>query len=150
MALLREVADHALGVGAFLGALRPGAERPPLPDAVPVLPPSIVVAELPLNGRNALALMMLTPGVRSIAGPTQSGFSDRGTNLSSTSINGGPSGLNAFMLDGNTNNNLSGNELGVNPSVDAVQEFKVITNSYAAEYGRTAAGVFTAVTKSVA
>lgn len=106
------------------------------------------ISDLPLNGRNALALMMLTPGVRSVAGPTQSGFSDRGTNLSNTSINGGPSGLNAFMLDGNTNNNLSGNELGVNPSVDAVQEFKIQTNTMSAEYGITAGGVVNIVTKS--
>jgi hypothetical protein len=106
------------------------------------------ISDLPLNGRNALALMMLTPGVRSVAGPTQSGFSDRGTNLSNTSINGGPSGLNAFMLDGNTNNNLSGNELGVNPSVDAVQEFKIQTNTMSSEYGFTAGGVVNIVTKS--
>lgn len=106
------------------------------------------ISDLPLNGRNALALMMLTPGVRSVAGPTQSGFSDRGTNLSNTSINGGPSALNAFMLDGNTNNNLSGNELGVNPSVDAVQEFKIQTNTMSAEYGITAGGVVNIVTKS--
>jgi hypothetical protein len=106
------------------------------------------ISDLPLNGRNALALMMLTPGVRSVAGPTQSGFSDRGTNLSNTSINGGPSGLNAFMLDGNTNNNLSGNELGVNPSVDAVQEFKIQTNTMSAEFGFTAGGVVNIVTKS--
>ena len=106
------------------------------------------ISDLPLNGRNALALMMLTPGVRSVAGPTQSGFGDRGTNLSNTSINGGPPALNAFLLDGNINNTLSGNELAVNPAVDGIQEFKIQTNTMSAEYGYTAGGVVNIVTKS--
>src|SRR5215218_8444111 len=51
------------------------------------------IQELPLNGRSALALTMLTPGVVSNAGPTNSGFGDRGIQLSSISINGGPSSM---------------------------------------------------------
>src|SRR5437870_4047696 len=57
------------------------------------------VTELPLNGRNALALTLLTPSVKSNAGPTASGFADRGIQLSSISINGGPNAMNGQLLD---------------------------------------------------
>src|SRR5256885_1061633 len=74
------------------------------------------IAELPLNGRNALALMFLTPNVKSQAGATNSGFADRGTALSSVSINGGPSSINNFMLDGGSNNQAFLQDLNVNPT----------------------------------
>ena len=106
------------------------------------------IAELPLNGRNALALVMLTPGVRSQAGPTNSGFADRGIALSAMSINGGPSSLNSFVLDGGNNNSAFLADLNVNPTVDAVEEFKVQSNVMSAEFGFTAGGVVNIVTKS--
>ncbi len=106
------------------------------------------IAELPLNGRNALALVMLTPGVRSQAGPTNSGFADRGIALSAMSINGGPSSLNSFILDGGNNNSAFLADLNVNPTVDAVEEFKVQSNTMSAEFGFTAGGVVNVVTKS--
>lgn len=106
------------------------------------------IAELPLNGRNALALVMLTPGVKSQAGPTNSGFADRGIALSAMSINGGPSSLNSFVLDGGNNNSSFLADLNVNPTVDAVEEFKVQSNVMSAEFGFTAGGVVNVVTKS--
>ncbi|MCU0245264.1 MAG: TonB-dependent receptor [Bryobacter sp.] len=106
------------------------------------------ITELPLNGRNALALVMLTPGVKSQAGPTNSGFVDRGTALSAISINGGPSSLNSFVLDGGNNNSAFLADVNVNPTVDAVEEFKVQSNTMSAEFGFTAGGVVNIVTKS--
>lgn len=106
------------------------------------------IAELPLNGRNALALVMLTPGVKSQAGPTNSGFVDRGTALSAISINGGPSSLNSFILDGGNNNSAYLADVNVNPTVDAVEEFKVQSNTMSAEFGFTAGGVVNIVTRS--
>lgn len=106
------------------------------------------IAELPLNGRSALALVMLTPGVKSQAGPTNSGFVDRGIALSAMSINGGPSSLNSFVLDGGNNNSAFLADLNVNPTVDAVEEFKVQSNVMSAEFGFTAGGVVNVVTKS--
>jgi hypothetical protein len=106
------------------------------------------IADLPLNGRNALALVMLTPGVKSQAGPTNSGFVDRGTALSAISINGGPSSLNSFIIDGGNNNSAFLADINVNPTVDAVQEFKVQSNVMSAEFGFTAGGVVNIVTKS--
>jgi hypothetical protein len=106
------------------------------------------IADLPLNGRNALALVMLTPGVKSQAGPTNSGFVDRGTALSAISINGGPSSLNSFIIDGGNNNSAYLADINVNPTVDAVQEFKVQSNVMSAEFGFTAGGVINIVTRS--
>jgi len=54
------------------------------------------------------------------------------------SINGGPSGLNSFNLDGVANNNPRAGDLNVNPGVDAVEEFKVQSGVMAAEFGYTA------------
>jgi hypothetical protein len=106
------------------------------------------ISELPLNGRNALALVLLTPGVKSQAGPTNSGFGDRGIALSAISINGGPSALNNFVLDGANNNQGYLADINANPTVDAIQEFKVQSNTMSAEYGFTAGGVVNVVTRS--
>jgi len=106
------------------------------------------VQELPLNGRSALALTLLTAGVVANSGPLQSGFGDRGIGLSSISINGGPNSMNAQMLDGNNNNLSYIGEVGVPLAVDAVEEFKVQSGTMSAEYGFTAGGVINLVTKS--
>ncbi|MFN0107041.1 MAG: carboxypeptidase regulatory-like domain-containing protein [Bryobacteraceae bacterium] len=106
------------------------------------------VVELPLNGRNALALTLLTPSVKSNAGPTNSGFGDRGIQLSSISINGGPNAMNAQSLDGGNNIQSYIGEVAINPAVDAVEEFKVQTGVMSSEYGFTGGGVINMVTKS--
>ncbi len=106
------------------------------------------VADLPINGRSALALTLLTPGVTSNAGPTASGFGDRGTQLSAISINGGPNSMNAQMLDGNNNTLSYVGEVGVPPAVDSVEEFRVQSGSMSAEYGFTAGGAVNLVTRS--
>lgn len=106
------------------------------------------IAELPLNGRNALSLMFLAPNVKSGAGPTNSGFADRGLALSEVSINGGPLSVNNFLLDGGNNNQAFLQDLNVNPTVDAIQEFKVQSGVMSAEYGFTLGGVVNIVSKS--
>ncbi|MBC8165340.1 MAG: TonB-dependent receptor, partial [Bryobacteraceae bacterium] len=106
------------------------------------------VVELPLNGRNALALTLLTPGVKSNAGSTNSGFGDRGVQLSSISINGGPNAMNGMVLDGGNNIQSYVGEVAINPGVDAVEEFKVQSGPMSAEYGFTGGGVVNVVTKS--
>ncbi len=106
------------------------------------------VLELPLNGRSALALTLLTPSVKSNAGPTNSGFGDRGIQLSSISINGGPNSMNSQLLDGSNNIQSYIGEVAINPGVDAVEEFKVQSGSLSAEYGFSAGGVINMVTKS--
>ncbi|MBN8729971.1 MAG: carboxypeptidase regulatory-like domain-containing protein [Acidobacteria bacterium] len=106
------------------------------------------VRDLPLNGRSALALTLLNAGVISNAGPTNSGFGDRGIQLSSLSINGSPNSMNNQTLDGNNNILSYVGEVGIPPAVDAVEEFKVQSGAMSAEFGFTAGGTINLVTKS--
>ena len=104
------------------------------------------VTELPLLGRNAYALSALVPGVR-----TSLGMNDLPVDQISTvsaSINGSRAAQNEFLLDGAPNTAGAQNQPVINQNVDSVQEFKVETNTFSAEYGRTAGGVFNVVTKS--
>lgn len=98
------------------------------------------VQSLPLNGRNVLDLAMLQPGVTpSSPGSTgQLGFN----------ISGGRRDSVSYILDGNTNNNLLNNSVVLNPNPDAIEEFKILTSTYNAEYGRNAGGAISVVTKS--
>ncbi len=106
------------------------------------------VRDLPLNGRSALALALLNPGVISNAGPTNSGFGDRGIQLSSISVNGSPSSMVNQTLDGNNNVLSFVGEVGIPPAVDSVEEFKVQSGAMSAEFGFTAGGAVNLVTKS--
>jgi hypothetical protein len=105
------------------------------------------VSDLPLDGGNALALVLLSNNVHSNAGPVQSGFGDRGTSLSDLSINGGPNAANNLMVDGVTAQNSYYPDLNANLGVDAVQEFKVQSGAMSAEYGFTLGGVINMATK---
>lgn len=106
------------------------------------------VQELPLNGRNALALTLETPAVRSNSSNNPQGFADRGTSLSAIVINNGPTGLNALLLDGQNNLNLFSGEVAINPATDAVQEFRVQSGYMPAEFGFTLGGVVALASKS--
>ena len=106
------------------------------------------VTELPLNARNPFMLSYLSPGV-TYNGPAiyQRPF-DNGA-IADWSINGGQNRNNEFLLDGAPNNSIQGgNNIAYVPPVDAVQEFKIVTNSYDAQYGRTAGGVINVSLKS--
>jgi hypothetical protein len=106
------------------------------------------VEELPLNGRNAFALILLAPDVHSNAGPIQSGFADRGTSLSDWSINGGPNSVNNMLVDGMVASNSYYPDLNADLAVDAVQEFKVQSGTMSAEFGFTLGGVINVATKA--
>jgi hypothetical protein len=106
------------------------------------------ISQLPLNGRNAFALVELSPDVHSNAGPVQSGFADRGTSLADWSINGGPNAANNLLVDGMVAQNSYYPDLNANLAVDAVQEFKVQSGSMSAEYGFTLGGVINVATKA--
>jgi len=106
------------------------------------------IQELPLNGRNTIALTTLTPGVRVNATVGQSGFANRGTNLSAISINGSPTGSNSYILDGQSNLSTTTGEIAVNPNTDSIQEFKVQSGVFSAQYGFTLGGVVNLVSRS--
>jgi outer membrane receptor protein involved in Fe transport len=104
------------------------------------------VAELPLNGRNAFQLMELQPGALANPGNAVLGGSAGGN---TAFINGQSNRANNFLLDGTDNNDqFTAGRTAVNPNVDLIQEFRVSTNNYSAEFGRNSASAVNVVTKS--
>ncbi len=103
------------------------------------------IVQLPLLGRDAYALGELTPGVRGSVGMNNLPVDIITT--SSISINGAPATENDFLLDGAPNMIASANQPVIYPIVDSVEEFKVQTNNYSAEFGRAAGGIYNVVTK---
>jgi hypothetical protein len=110
------------------------------------------VVELPLNGRNYADLALLA--TNTIKSPIAISFSASGTpREGSFNVNGMRSTYNNFLLDGLDNNMYGTSNQGyssqtVQPSPDAIAEFKVITTNYSAEYGRVGGAVVNAVMKS--
>src|SRR5712692_8439307 len=110
------------------------------------------VNELPLNGRNPLALVALVPGVvpqGSVGGGSQKNPAGQNPFAAGNfQISGGASNQSAAFLDGSPLNNVYANNLVLTPTQDSVQEFKVQTNNLPAEFGRFAGGVVNLTTKS--
>jgi hypothetical protein len=107
------------------------------------------IVELPLNGRNYLQLVALSPNVSAdFAGPGQAGDRQGGTRANQQlSISGQRREFNNYTLDGADNTDVNFNTYIFLPSVDALEEFKVQTGVYSAEFGRGASQV-NVVTKS--
>jgi hypothetical protein len=106
--------------------------------------------ELPLNGREYSTLALLSPGVRVSALSTGSSTTNR---EGSFNVNGMRSTFNNFLLDGLDNNAYGTSNQGfsnqtVQPSPDAVAEFKVVTNNMSAEYGRSGGATINVAYKS--
>jgi hypothetical protein len=108
------------------------------------------VVTLQLNGRNFSQLVALAPGVSNQTGQDEGKVGVVGS--VKYSINGGRVEYNTFEVDGsdvlNTGLNRSASTLVVYPSIDAIQEVKVLTSNYGAQYGRTASGTVQVTTKS--
>lgn len=101
------------------------------------------IVNLPLNQRNPFALVLLVPGV--------SGNVGTGFNSVNFSVNGGRPGTSEILLDGIPSSPTLVNPVqgfSVFPSVDAVQEFRVQTNNYSAEFGRSGGAVVNLIYKS--
>jgi hypothetical protein len=107
------------------------------------------IVELPLNGRNYLQLVALSPNVSAeFAGAGQAGDRQGGTRANQQlSISGQRREFNYYTLDGVDNTDVNFNTYIFLPSVDALEEFKVQTGVYSAEFGREASQV-NVVTKS--
>jgi hypothetical protein len=106
------------------------------------------IAELPLQARNPFSLSILVAGVNYNAQAIYLRPFDNGA-LADWSMNGGQNRNNEFLLDGAPNNaNQGGNNIAYVPPAESVQEFKIATNSYDAQYGRTAGGVVNVSLKS--
>jgi Carboxypeptidase regulatory-like domain len=99
------------------------------------------VTELPLNGRNTLALVTLTPGIRS-QGQFQNNTATRSfAGWGNFSSNGGMSDANEVLVDGAAVTMFTNDQPSLIPPVDATQEFRVQTNNYSAEFGRSSGAV---------
>jgi outer membrane receptor protein involved in Fe transport len=105
------------------------------------------LVDLPLNGRDFNQLVDLVPGVAPDNGRVNGGV---GLNSdTSVSVSGSQSNSNLFLIDGEYDLDSGGNgNLLVTPSVDSIEEFKILRNDYSAEFGSATGGVINVVTKS--
>ncbi|HEY4840775.1 MAG TPA: carboxypeptidase regulatory-like domain-containing protein [Terriglobales bacterium] len=111
------------------------------------------VADLPLNGRNFVQLATLTPGTTSSTNPnsffTQAASSEAATRGAfSLSVGGSREQSTDWLLDGNDNNQLDEGGIAIFPDMDDIQEFKVLTYNYSAEYGERAGPTVLVTTKA--
>jgi hypothetical protein len=112
------------------------------------------IQALPLNGRQEYMLLSLTPGVQF----TQTSFGSSGYSgtrgwdeSNSYSVNGQSGAYNQFSLNGVPISRESGSGTGtwfIAPNIDAVEEFKVMSNTYDAQYGRYSGGTVSTILKS--
>ena len=101
--------------------------------------------ELPLNTRDVYQLLQLQPGVQSQVGANLFyGSSNAGV----VSVNGGRGRANDYMVNGGSANDVFVNLPAIQPSPDAIEEFRVISNTFDAEFGRNSGAVVNVVTKS--
>ena len=106
------------------------------------------IKDMPLNGRNPFMLSMLVAGVNYNGSLAYMRPFDNGA-IADFGINGGANRSNEFLMDGVPNNaQAGGNNIAYVPPVDSVQEFKIQTNSYDAQYGKTSGGIVNVVLKS--
>ncbi|MEP7338390.1 MAG: TonB-dependent receptor, partial [Acidobacteriota bacterium] len=99
------------------------------------------VLELPLNSRNPFMLGVLAPGVNFNGAAIWQRPFDNGA-IAQWTINGSQQNGNEFLLDGAPNNGQAGgNNIAYVPPVDSVQDFKIMTNTYDAQYGKTSGGI---------
>jgi hypothetical protein len=103
------------------------------------------ISQLPLNERDTYQFLSLQPGVQSQTGADLYAGS---SNAGSVSVNGGRGRANNFNVNGGDANDLFANLPTVQPSPDSVEEFRILTNGFDAEYGRNSGSVVNVVTKS--
>lgn len=143
--------DVTLKVGSTSETVVVSSQPPELDTTDPMTAHTIdmrAAQQLPVNGRSALALATLVPGVVSNLGAVSQGFADRGVSASAIRISGGVTGQNANLLDGVNNINYLTTEVGVNVKSDALQEFRIMTGVIPAQFGYTSGGVINIVTRS--
>ena len=151
--------DASLAVGGVTETVNVDAEAPAINTSTSDISKTIdaaAIQSLPLVDRNVYTLLDLTPGVQSNNNGVASASSGTSTLVlgfpeQRTLINGGADGGTGsvnYYLDGGINMTGLRNTGNILPNPDAIQEFKVQTNSYNAEYGRFSSGIINVVTKS--
>ncbi len=138
--------DFALEVGAATEEVRVKETPPAIQTDTSTLGQVVnnrLVQELPLNERNFLNFALLVPGSQLPAEGSQNS-----TQGGALSVDGAREQSNNFLLDGVDNNDPYINQYVALPSVDAIQEFKVQSSDYSAEFGRTGGAQINVVLKS--
>src|SRR5437588_9763065 len=140
--------NSTLQVGAAQETIEVSSEAP-LVDTTSTQLGAVVneraITNLPLNARDTYALLQLQPGVQSQIGSDLFYGSDK---PGVVSVNGGRGRSNNYSVNGGDGNDQFANLPVVQPSPDSIQEFRVITNTFDAEYGRNSGAVVNVVTKS--
>ncbi|MGO8788816.1 MAG: carboxypeptidase regulatory-like domain-containing protein [Terriglobia bacterium] len=149
--------DLPMEVGAVTQTIEVTAQTPllqPQSSDLGQVVESRTVTEMPLNGRNVISLVQLSPGIQP-QGPPSGGNSSMsnpvGANPFASSdfqIGGSQAGQNAIFVDGVPTNGSYLNVITLIPTQDAIQEFKVQTNSMGPDFGRFAGGVVNMTTKT--
>src|SRR5271166_2181988 len=103
------------------------------------------VSNLPLNSRDTYQLLQLQPGVQGVGG---SDLFYGSNTAGAVSVNGGRGRSNNFSVNGGDGNDLFVNSPAIQPSPDSISEFRVLSNTFDAEYGRNSGAVINVVTKS--
>jgi hypothetical protein len=141
--------DATLDVGTLTEEVAVTASAPMVNTADAQIGRSVDNSEintLPIVGRNVYTLLNLTPGVESNANSIVLGYPEQRTMING-GVDGG-AGSVSYYLDGGTNMTGLRNTGNIAPNPDAVEEFRVVTNGYSAEFGRFAGGVINILTKS--
>ena len=145
--------DFDMQVGQISEKVLVSSEAPPIQTETSSLGQVIsshVMTELPLNGRDYIQLATLTTGVVSTsASNTNGNIGGSSTGGQNSFVADGARGtLNNFLLDGIDNNSNDNGGVVLRTNVDAIQEFKIQTNSFSAEFGRSGGAAINAVIKS--
>lgn len=147
--------DFALELGDIATTIAVTGEAPLVESSAASLGQVVTsrsIAELPIRGRNVFDLVGLAPGVQ-VNNRAMGDVASTGSNaaplfvLSDISINGGRFRTNDFMLDGVSIMLPENNNFALSPTPDGTQEFKVQTNNFGPEFGRSGGGVINVVTK---
>ena len=140
--------DITLQIGAATEVVEVTGQ-PPVVDTTSTQLGAIVnsrdATQLPLNQRDVYQLLQLQPGVQSQIGNNLFYGSDK---PGVVTVNGGRGRSNNYSVNGGDGNDLFANLPAVQPSPDSVEEFRVISNTFDAEYGRNSGSVINVVTKS--
>jgi outer membrane receptor protein involved in Fe transport len=141
--------DVSFQIGATTEQVTITAEAPPLESENAALGHIVEnqrIINLPLNGRNSYSFAALVPGVRASAGFSQVAYGMYNDQF--VSINGSRPNQNSFLLDGGANSEPAFNGPAIFPSVDSVDQYKVQTNNFSAEFAHAAGGVINVVSRS--
>lgn len=139
--------DITLPVGQLTEEVTVSSEGAPINTetaAIGAVIDSRMIQNLPLNGREFIQLAALVPGAES-GNPKRGAVYSKGHSIG---FNGARAQHNAYTLDGADSTDAHRHELISSPALDAIKEFRVVTNMYSAQYGRSGGAIINVVTES--